>query len=205
LTQVYSVKPVVAAFDFDGTITTKDTFIPYLKKAFGKRAVYLALFSLVGEAIKVGVGISNRDSFKEKIVAKLFVGQSLDKLQAIGKEHAKEIERWFRPAAIKKIHWHNQQGHRLIMVSASLDLYLEPMAKRLGFDELLCTRLSAKNNVLSGRLLGANCRGIGKTVQLELLVGPLAGVELYAYGDSAGDKEMLEAAMHPFFKPFIAN
>jgi uncharacterized HAD superfamily protein len=39
LTQVYSVKPVVAAFDFDGTITIKDTFIPYLKKAFGKRAV----------------------------------------------------------------------------------------------------------------------------------------------------------------------
>ncbi len=91
------------------------------------------------------------------------------------------------------------------MVSASLDLYLEPAAAALGFDDLLCTRLSSNHLAFDGRLKGANCRCAEKVRLLESLLGPLHGYEVYAYGDSIGDTEMLNAAQHSFFRPFLVS
>ena len=194
----------VAAFDFDGTITTKDTFMPFLERAFGKTQVRLAMLSLIWEAIKVGLRLSTRDKFKELIVGKLFLNETTERLRIIGHEHAKAIATWYRPGALERIRWHREQGHRLVMVSASLDLYLEPAAKALGFDDLLCTRLSTNHLVFDGRLNGANCRRAEKVRLLESLLGPLRDYEVYAYGDSAGDTVMLYALHHPFYRPFVA-
>jgi len=195
-------KPVVAAFDFDGTITTKDTFVPFLQLAFGKLPVLLAFTGLAFEGMKVLTGISSRDRFKEKIVARLFSGEPVQRLKQVGVMHAKAVEAWFRPAALERIRWHKQQGHRLVMVSASLDIYLEDVAQRLGFDDLLCTKPSATQSAFDGGLVGANCRCAEKVRLLETLIGPLSEVVLYAYGDSDGDTEMLGVANYPHFKPF---
>jgi hypothetical protein len=83
-----------------------------------------------------------------------------------------------------------------------MDLYLEPVARQLGFDDLLCTRASGNRLVFDGGLHGGNCRGPEKVVRLQNLLGPLDTYELYAYGDSDGDKEMLEAANHSFYRAF---
>ena len=197
------IRRTVAAFDFDGTITTQDTFVPFLERAFGKTPVRLAFMSLFWEGVKVGLSLSTRDRFKELIVGKLFLNESTERLKRVGQEHAKATAAWYRPGALERIRWHREQGHRLVMVSASLDLYLEPAAKALGFDDLLCTRLSTNHLVFDGRLNGANCRRAEKVRLLESLLGSLQGYELYAYGDSAGDTEMLNAAQHPSFKPFL--
>lgn len=195
-------KPIIAAFDFDGTITTKDTFVPYLYRVFGRLRVSKAFVSLAGEALNVVLKHSDRDQFKAKIIGKLFAGQSVPRLRQIGLEQARALESLFRPAALARIEWHKTQGHRLVMVSASLDLYLEPVAARLGFDHLLCTRPSGDRFLFDGGMEGANCRGLEKVRRLEGLLGDLTQYELHAYGDSAGDREMLEAADFPHYRPF---
>jgi HAD superfamily hydrolase (TIGR01490 family) len=197
--------PVVAAFDFDVTMTTRDTFVPFLERAFGRNRVRAAFLRLSSDALKVALGLSSRDRFKEKLVEALFRGESVEALHEVGRAHAEVIETLVRPAALRRIAWHRERGDRTVMVSASLDLYLSPVASKLGFDDLLCTRLGESQQVFDGSLAGANCRGPEKQKRLESLLGDLSRVELYAYGDSAGDREMLAAADHPYYRAFASG
>ncbi len=195
-------RSIVAAFDFDGTITTRDTFVPFLLSAFGRRRVSSAFAGLAWEMLCVVLGISNRDRLKEKIVTRLFTGKSVLHVKTVGEDHAQRVQSWIRPAASRRISWHKERGHRLVMVSASLDLYLEDVAGTLGFDDLLCTRPSVKQQVFDGFLTGGNCRGPEKVRRLQALLGNLKDYELYAYGDSDGDREMLAAADHAYLRAF---
>lgn len=193
---------VVAAFDFDVTITTKDTFVPFLTRAFGRERVRLAFLRLAPEAARVLVGLSDRDRFKGRLVRALFAGDSVARLRETGREHAREIINWVRPEARQRIEWHKRRGDRLVMVSASLDLYLDPVADALGFDDLLCTSPSVNYMVFDGSLVGKNCRGPEKVSRLTNLLGNLSEYELHAYGDSEGDREMLAVANHAYLRVF---
>lgn len=195
-------RPCVAAFDFDVTITSRDTFVPFLKLAFGSARLRCAFIALAFEAAKVVLGMSDRDRFKALLIRKLFLGQSTERLQQAGELHARQVMKWVRPAALARIAWHRQRGDRLVMVSASLDLYLEPVARLLGFDDLLCTRESRADLLFDGAMQGRNCRGPEKVARLQALLGPLGNFDVYAYGDSDGDKEMLQVANHPFYRAF---
>jgi phosphatidylglycerophosphatase C len=195
-------RTTVAAFDFDITITTRDTFVPFLILAFGKWPTFRAFVKLSFEALLVLIKFSSRDRFKEKIVRELFLGRSVERLTKVGHIHAARVRQLLRPMALERIKWHKNQGHRLVMVSASLDLYLAPIALELGFDDLLCTCLSKNDGVFDGRLDGNNCRGKEKVERLKILFGDLSAIQLHAYGDSAGDKEMLELATAPYWRPF---
>ena len=195
-------RSIVAAFDFDGTITTRDTFVPFLLSAFGRRRVSATFAGLAWEMLCVVLGISSRDRLKEKIVTRLFTGKSVLRVKTVGEDHAQRVQSWIRPAASRRISWHKERGHRLVMVSASLDLYLEDVAGALGFDDLLCTRPSVKQQVFDGFLTGGNCRGPEKVRRLQALLGNLKDYELYAYGDSDGDREMLAAADHAYLRAF---
>lgn len=193
---------VIAAFDFDGTITTRDAFVPFLERAFGRKRVRSIFLQLAPEAVKVTFRLSNRDIFKECLIRSLFLGESVDRLREVGRLHATEILSWVRPAARQRIDWHKNRGDRLVMVSASLNLYLEPVAQELGFDSLLCTRPSVNHLIFDGGLVGRNSRGPEKVHLLSGLFGNLEKYDLYAYGDTVGDREMLAVANHPFFRAF---
>lgn len=195
-------KPVVAAFDFDVTLTTKDTFVPFLYRAFGKSRVRKVFAKLAPEAIKVLLGFSNRDRFKELLVHALFLGESVERLKEEGEKHAEQVLGWIRPAAFNRIRWHKSRGDRLVMVSASIGLYLEHVVAVLEFDDLLCTNPSVNQLVFDGGLVGKNCRGPEKVDRLRNLIGDLSKYDLYAYGDSEGDKELLEAANYPNYRVF---
>lgn len=197
-----NTRPVVAAFDFDVTITTQDTFVPFLYLAFGQNRVRKAFLRLAPEAAKVALGLSTRDVFKAKLIHKLFPGESLERLRTVGQQHALDILKWVRPSALQRIAWHKRRNDRLVMVSASLDIYLEPVATALGFDDVLCTRPSFGNDIFDGGMIGKNCRGAEKVARLQDLLGNLSLCDIYAYGDSAGDKEMLLIARHPYFRAF---
>lgn len=192
----------IAAFDFDVTITTRDTFFPFLIYAFGWKKTYIAFFKLAIPGILVYLRLYSRDLFKEKIIEALFAGQGRDELYEFGCSYADFIYKLVRPKALDRIRWHKQQGHRLIMVSASLDLYLRPVAKKLGFDDLLCTEVDTEQKKFTGKIRGENCRAQGKVNKLKVLLGDLSEFEIYAYGDSAGDKEMLGIATHSFYRYF---
>jgi phosphatidylglycerophosphatase C len=99
-----------------------------------------------------------------------------------------------RPDVRARVDWHRTEGHELVLVSASPELYVAPIGRRLGFDEVLATRLEVDPaGLLPGRLLGANCRGPEKVARLRQWRSD-GLVVAYAYGDSAGDREMLALA-----------
>jgi HAD superfamily hydrolase (TIGR01490 family) len=197
---------VVAAFDFDGTITVRDTLKPFLVHAFGWPRVAATFARLAPLALRVAVGRAGVDDFKVRAIEHLFAGQPCEPLRAQGAAYAQTLGRLFRLAALERIRWHREQGHLLVLVSASVSLYLAHVARALEFDHLTCTRLSPTAPpaapCFDGGLAGDDCTGDGKARLLQALLGDLARVELYAYGDSAGDRRLLALADHPSFRPF---
>jgi HAD superfamily hydrolase (TIGR01490 family) len=141
------------------------------------------------------LGAGSRHNAKEALIARLLAGRELTALQTAADTYADAVlARGLRPWARQRVAWHQAQGHELLIVTASPELYVVPIARRLGIDNVLGTRLEVgTDGRITGRLDGANCRGPEKALRLK---GWLAGrdVELHAYGDSRGDRELLAMA-----------
>src|SRR5215471_6535151 len=112
---------IVAAFDFDGTITTRDTLKPFLARAFGLGRTAAVFARLAPLALRVAAGRANADEFKVHAIERLFAGAPAEPLRALGVLHAAAVRGLFRPAALQRIGWHREQGHELVLVSASID------------------------------------------------------------------------------------
>jgi len=193
---------VVAAFDFDGTIARRDTLVPFLVLAFGRARVAATFAALAATGIGYLLRRVSIDEFKRRVLRRLVAGADARRLRALGLVHARALATRLRPDALDRIAWHRAQGHRLVIVSSTLDLYLADVATQLGFDDVLSSRLEVRCDRCTGELEGADCTGPEKLRRLQALVGDLHGVELHAYGDSDGDRELLAAADHPHFRPF---
>jgi HAD superfamily hydrolase (TIGR01490 family) len=187
----------VAAFDFDGTLIEGDSFVPFLVSVVGRRALASAL---VRSTPSLAMG-GRRDVMKAALIARLLRGYPCAQLRAQGEVFATELSGKVRPSMIERLEWHREQGHRLAVVSASLEVYLSPFGRNLRFDGILATTLEVgADGRLTGRLNGANVRRGEKAARLrQWLAAELDGAryELWAYGDSTGDKELLAMADHP--------
>ena len=188
----------VAAFDLDGTLTRRDTLLPFLLRAVGRertgRAV-LAESLLLARALAGG---GHRDTAKDAVLERLLGGLPVEPLAAIAEAFADDVvARRLRPGMRDRVEWHRSQDHELVIISASPELYVAPIGRRLGFDGVLATRLEVgPDGRLTGRLLGANNRGPEKVARLREWLGA-EPVIAWAYGDSRGDREMLALAEHP--------
>jgi phosphatidylglycerophosphatase C len=191
----------VAAFDFDGTLIPRDSFVPFLLRVTGRRSFGQTLVGSSASMLRAYGVKRNRDASKAALVARLLRGYPAERLTVLGQTFGAELAGRLRPAMAERIDWHREQGHRLVLVSASLDVYLEPLGQRLGFDGVLATSLEVgEDGLLTGRLQGANVRGVEKVARLRSWMAAHLGdapVELWAYGDSAGDRQLLAMADHP--------
>lgn len=204
MTQAATEKPVVAAFDFDGTLTRHDTLFPFLLHVAGYFKLLNKIIYLSPVLFAYAVGFMRNDIAKVKVLRSFLAGMTLANLQQLAQTFAaSKLPKLLRSEAMQRFAWHKQQGHRCIIVSASLELYLQPWASKAGFDDVLGSRLEPLDHErTSGNLLGENCFGPEKMRRLERLLGPRDGYTLYAYGDSQGDKELLSAADYPFYRSF---
>jgi phosphatidylglycerophosphatase C len=190
---------VVAAFDFDGTISRRDSLLPFLVAVRGRRAVAAALARLTPQLLLMALGRDDRDVTKERLLHALLAGHPATELWASGEAHASALLSRLRPATLERVRWHREQDHQLVMISASPTVYLEPLAAELGFDAVLATGLEVDGTGrLTGRLDGGNVRGPEKVARLRAWLGSRPVDELWAYGDSRGDRELLAAADHAF-------
>ncbi|MDP9073467.1 MAG: HAD-IB family hydrolase [Actinomycetota bacterium] len=190
----------VAAFDFDGTLIAGDSFLPFLIRLVGRRAMGRA-FVVAGPELLTAFARGSRDATKAAMLGRLLAGYPEPRIVELGAAYADQLVRQIRPAMAQRIDWHRSQGHRLVIVSASLEVYLAPTGRLLGFDQVLATRLEVgPSGRLTGRLAGVNVRRAEKSARLrQWLAAELdqAPHELWAYGDSTGDRELLAMADHP--------
>ncbi len=217
----------VAAFDFDGTLTHGDTLLPFLATALGwPRFAWALLRSspwLVGHALRlVRNDIAKAHLFKAALQGVLMV----DVQRWADRWSREQLPRQLRGAedpTMARLAWHRAAGHCCVMVSASPDIYLERAAAVLGFDGLVCTQMDIElkhlerkeqglqvAELLTGRMKTPNCYGEQKVIRLQAWLAEryetaaLAGMTLYAYGDTSGDKPMLRIAQQAWYrgKPF---
>lgn len=196
--------PTVAVFDFDNTMTTRDSLVPFLFYVAGPWKTLWKLLLLTPWLLGFLLKISSRQEVKERILTSFFNGISLAELQRLGTTYANYgLDQYVRPAALERLKWHQQNGHRCILISASVDAYLDAWTKRHRFHDLICSELDTDaNGIVTGRLKGDNCWGAEKKRRLIELLGPKSQYELYAYGDSRGDHELLDMADHRFYRFF---
>ena len=186
---------VVAAFDFDGTLSTRDNFMPFLKLVAGSPAIGRALMSGTLRMGAQGRKRWRRDDIKEEVVKRLLAGRNAAAIDILARGFADDVVRsYLRAETVEQADWHRTQGHELVIVSASLGSYLRPIAERLRFDAVLCTELEVgPDGRYTGRFAGANVRGAEKARRLDAWLGDDSAY-VWAYGDSAGDRMLFQRA-----------
>jgi len=202
-----SKEPVgqIVAFDFDGTLTVRDSFTGFLKWRAG-RAGWLAGLARMTPAIAAYAGHRDRGRIKAASVEVFLRGVSRDELAAEAAHYRDAVwDRFMRPDALACWDdWGRRGAHRVI-VTASPEDTVRPFAERLGAEALLGTPLAYDaEERIAGGFDGLNCRAGEKVVRLKRAYGPDLRLAA-AYGDTSGDTEMLAIADEPGFRVFTAR
>jgi len=190
-------------FDFDGTLSRRDSFVPFLRFAFGNRIFLRKLLRLARPTLELLLKKRSRDALKAELIRVFLSGVRSDWISEQAQRYCDL--RWHKLMRSKAIEGgvaaQIKSGALVTLCSASPELLLAPFAKRLNV-ALIGTQLEEKNGLLTGELLGENCRCAAKVKRLEAVYGDLAQYYLSAYGDSRGDWELLAAAQQAYWKPF---
>ena len=202
MTEPNNNQSIIAAFDFDGTITTHDSLLPFLRTVVGTTRFCLNLAKLIPIYMAYQLGTKNNHQAKQQLLHFFLQQQSYEQLLALGETFAQQyIPQIIRPESLPRLRWHQAQNHRCILVSAGLGIYLQPWAKSVGFDDLICTQVVVDaNGFTNGDIDGVNCFGPEKVKRLTNMLGPKNQYTLYAYGDSRGDRELLELADFKYYR-----
>ncbi len=201
-TTVPSSDKALVAFDFDGTLTVKDSFMAFLAWRSGAPRFLLGMVQLIPAALAY---LIHRDRGLIKMAAvRIFLG-GLDRktLEASADGFARAAAaKLFRPDALAAWNGWGTQGATRVICTASPEILIAPFAKRLGAEGLVGTRLEfdAQDRV-SGKFVGVNCRAAEKVTRLTQAYGPDLRLTA-AYGDTSGDTEMLAAAERKGFRVF---
>lgn len=187
--------PTITVFDLDGTITRSDTYVAFLLRFLQHRPSRVLRASWLPLAVGMhSVGARDNTWLKATFLRSIAGGESREAVEAVAIELVDELlARGLRPGAVATIDEHRLRGDRLLLATASLDIYVEPLARALGFSEVVCTRVEwDERGRLSGRLAGDNCYGERKLAAVAAHVGDRTDVRLEAYSDHISDLPLLE-------------
>jgi phosphatidylglycerophosphatase C len=186
---------VIAAFDFDKTISTRDNVVPFLRAVVGRARLNRALLAISPRLVLAALDDERRDAAKVALVRQTLTGYDAARVSAVAAEFAEEVvARHLRPDVVERVAWHRNQGHELVIVSASFTSYLDQIAARLGVAVVLATELAVGDDGrLTGELVRPNVRGAEKVRRLDEWIGT-GPAFVWAYGDSSGDRDLLARA-----------
>ncbi len=192
----------IAFFDFDGTITTKDTLLEFIKFYKGTGYFYLGFILYSPFLVAYKLKIIPNYVAKQKVLQFFFKGEDFNTFQATCDKFSDMIlPSLLRPKALKEIEKLKVAGATIVIVSASAENWINKWAVDNNL-LLMGTKLTVANNKISGTLDGKNCYGDEKVCRIEQAYNLSSFDEIYCYGDSSGDKPMLQLATHAFYKPF---
>ncbi|WP_207886451.1 HAD-IB family phosphatase [Pseudomonas sp. 30_B] len=193
---------VLSVFDFDGTLTRHDSFVPFLWFAFGSATFLRRLPRLAAPCLKFVFGRLGRDELKACLIATYLSGVEAAWLSARAEAYCRSVWPYLlRSAGLRCVEAELESGAEVTLCSASPTLLLQPFAERLGVG-LIGTELEVQGGRLSGRILGGNCRCENKVLRLVAVYGPLSFYRLRAWGDTRGDHALLRAAQDPHWRAF---
>ena len=195
-------KKTLAVFDLDGTITSGDTMIEFIVFAKGKTALYFSYLGLSFTLFFYKLGLLDNASAKKKLLKWHFKGMAEPELNRLGMEFCEKIlPSMVRARALERISWHKKKGHRIAIVSSSLEIWMKPwcIANQL---DCIATVPQYENGIFLGAFNSPNCYGPEKVNRIKEKVPADSYEFVYAYGDTTGDKEMMAFADMWYFKPF---
>lgn len=196
------MKKGIAFFDFDGTITTKDTLLEFIKYCKGTNAFYAGFLINSPFLLAYKLKIISNQAAKEKVLQHFFKNTSVDSFRVLCEKFAAEmIPGLIRPGAIAEIRKLQEEGRTVVIVSASPENWISPWALKLKVD-LIATQLEIQNGLLTGKILGKNCHGAEKVNRINKKYSLADYAEIAAYGDTKGDLPMLALAHRSVYKPF---
>lgn len=182
--------------DLDGTLTRFDTLIPYCCIALLHRPRRIfAVKDVVIESVQYLRGKTGRQGLKEAFIKSFLGGAGQSRIDQWNRLLFRAvIPPLTRRSMWKRVRNHQREGDRVFIVSASPDIYVGPLARLWGLDGSISTRLEWRNGLITGKILGRNCRGEEKARRIRELFSDEELIGSHAYGNSSGDKQMLELA-----------
>lgn len=189
----------LAAFDVDGTLIDAHCCTKFLLQLFGKRR-YIAALQRAGFEHRFRP--SRRDAIKLSLLRNLLGGYDARVFAEAAEEFSLWVEERLDPRPLQRLRAHQDKGHRVMLISASLGAYLRPLGRRLGVDRVCAVEMIESEGRLTGAVAGA-CnltRSAKATAVSDFLSAssiPRQEITIWAYGDSAGDTELLGSADWP--------
>jgi HAD superfamily hydrolase (TIGR01490 family) len=193
----------LALFDFDGTLTTKDTMLEFVKFAKGNRKFWLGMIWLSPMLLLNKIGIISSGKAKQIFLKHFFGGCSEKRMKTWGEQFCSDLlPTMFRDLALEKLLFHRSKGHTVYVVTASLDIWVRPWLQAQNLKGI-CSKARFSEGIFHGELEGPNCNGPEKARRLKEELKLEDFEKIFAYGDSSGDKAMLALAHKPFYRRFL--
>ncbi|WP_114241520.1 HAD family hydrolase [Dyella sp. C9] len=190
----------LALFDFDGTITTREMFRPFLEFAVPRRRLAWGGAVLAPMVAGYKAGLVSSNLMRASALRFGLTGMAAEHASGQGRRFATEVlSQVLRPHAMERIRWHKAQGDRVVVVSGGLDVYLSHWC-RLHALELVCSEVAVKDGRLTGRYRGAQCVGMEKPRRVRAAYDLAEYARVYAYGDTHEDLDLLQMAHHRYYQ-----
>jgi phosphatidylglycerophosphatase C len=189
-------------FDFDGTITTKDTLIEFVHFYRGRTSYLLGMMKLTPVMVLYALKIIPNWKAKQFFLALFFKGEKMEEFNLQCFHFAtKVLPSLIRSEAENAIRKYRAEQATIAVVSASPENWVKPWCDLHGII-CLSTRLEVKNGIITGKIEGHNCYGDEKACRVKEYFNLSDYDQVIAFGDSRGDKEMLALANEQHYKPF---
>lgn len=189
----------IVAFDFDGTLTTKDTLLEFIRYACGTRAFLLGFLRYAPLLVLMKLHLYPNYKAKQRVFSYFFEGMTLETFDSLCQRFANDSRHLLRPEGIKVLQQAYANGAEVLIVSASIDNWVKAFFPEM---KVVGTQIEVKDGRLTGRFLTNNCYGQEKVNRILALYPHRSEYHLTAYGDSRGDRELLAFADESHFKPF---
>lgn len=189
-------------FDFDGTLTKKDSLLHFLKFAVGNIRFYIGMLRLAPILLQLKMKWISPQTAKENLLYYFLKDFSSAQLNLITAQYTiQKLPLILKKTAMEKLHWHQAQDHEIYLVSASAELWLEKWCKQEDIG-LIATELSFENDRFAGKFLSPNCNGQEKVNRIKKEIQLSKFNYIFAYGDTEGDQPMLALADEAYFQHF---
>ncbi|MHA3105406.1 HAD family hydrolase [Acinetobacter sp. ANC 3791] len=187
----------LALFDFDGTLCLSDSFTQFIFYTLSKRHIIRQGIKILPWIQGYYLNLYPAHAMRTKLYNQMFSQQNLQEIESLASEYSRELLDHLNPVILAQLKQHQDLGHEVAIVSASLDLYLQPIAQYLNV-RLICTETEKQQNILTGQYASPDCSGEQKKLRILDSYNLENYDQIYAYGNSHEDKQMLSLAHYPF-------